>query len=64
MRRCPAALGVGVGALASGMPCFATAPRVGVSSGGHGAAAFYNLGGPFADGFESGDASTWSATVP
>ncbi len=25
---------------------------------------FYNRGGPFADGFESGDTSAWSATVP
>jgi len=25
---------------------------------------FYNLGGLFEDGFESGDLSAWSATVP
>jgi len=64
MRRYPGALGVGVGALASGMPCFAEAPWVAVSSGGHGAAVFCSLGGPFADGFESGDTNAWSAMVP
>jgi hypothetical protein len=51
-------------ALTRSHPACRVSPRVEVSSDGHGAAMFHDLGDPFADGFRSGDAITWSATVP